>query len=51
MPYSIRSAGRGKGYRIVNRQTGRTVGRSLSRARAAASVRARMAGEFGRGRR
>lgn len=45
MPYSIRK--RGNKYEIIKKDTGEVVGRSTSRAKAEASVRARMAGEHG----
>lgn len=41
MPYTARRAGRG--YAIVNKATGRTVGRSTTKAKAMASARARNA--------
>jgi len=37
----------GKGYRIVNKSTGKTVGHSSTKAKAQASVRARNAGAHG----
>jgi len=45
MPYSIVKSG-GK-WKIINKDTGKTVGTSNSAAKAKASVRARLAGEHG----
>lgn len=45
MPYSIRKAA--KGYRIVSKTTGKTVGHSSSKAKAQRSVNARNAGAHG----
>jgi len=45
MPYTTRKSG--KGYAIVNRNTGKTVGHSSTKAKAKASVRARNAGAHG----
>lgn len=47
MPHAARSAGKGKGYRIVNKATGRTVGHSATKAKAKASARARDAAAHG----
>lgn len=46
MPYSIRKAP-GGGYRIVNKSTGKTVGKSATKAKAQKSVNARNAGAHG----
>jgi|1186.fasta_scaffold106670_2 hypothetical protein len=43
MPYSVRK--RGKGYAIIRKSDGKTVGKSKTKKKAKASVRARMAGE------
>jgi len=45
MPYKVSKSG--KGYRIVNKKTGKTVGHSKTKAKAQASVRARNAGANG----
>ena len=45
MPYSIRK--RGKGYAIVNKNTGKTVGHSPSKAKAQRSINARNAAAHG----
>ena len=45
MPYAARK--RGKGYAIVNKQTGKTVGHSTTKAKAKASARARNAAGHG----
>ena len=45
MPYTI--AKRGNKYAIINKQTGKVVGKSDTRAKAEASVRARLASEHG----
>ena len=45
MPYKI--VKRGSKYAIVNKETGKTVGKSDSRSKAERSVRARLAGEHG----
>lgn len=47
MPHTARSAGKGKGYRIVNKATGKTVGHSSTKAKAQSSARARDAGAHG----
>ena len=41
MPYQVKK--RGSKYAIVNKKTGRTVGKSTTKKKAKASVRARMA--------
>lgn len=43
MPYALEK--RGDRYAIVNKQTGKTVGTSETRKKAAASIRARMRSE------
>jgi hypothetical protein len=45
MPYQVKKAG--AGYSIINKDTGKTVGHSSSKAKAESSVRARLAGEHG----
>lgn len=45
MPYSVRKAK--TGYDIVRKTDGKTVGHSDTKAKADASVRARLAGEHG----
>lgn len=50
MPYSIRKTGGKKPYKIVRKDTGKTVGSSTSKSKAEASVRARYAGEKKQGR-
>jgi hypothetical protein len=45
MPYAVHK--RGKGWAIVNKRTGRTVGHSSSKAKAQRSVNARNAGAHG----
>lgn len=45
MPYRIRKSG--SKYAIVNKNTGRVVGTSTSKKKAAASIRARNAGKHG----
>ena len=47
MPHAARSAGKGRGYRIVNKRTGKTVGHSTTKAKAKASARARDAAAHG----
>lgn len=47
MPHGARSAGKGRGYNIVNKRTGRVVGHSTSKAKAQASARARDAAAHG----
>ncbi len=47
MPYSVRKGGKGKGYNIVNKQTGKTVGHSSSKSKAQKSINARNAAEHG----
>jgi hypothetical protein len=48
MPYHVRNEGKGsKPYSIYNSETGKKVGSSDSAEKAHASVRARMANEFG----
>lgn len=47
MPHAARSAGKGRGYRIVNTRTGKTVGHSSTKAKAKASARARDAAAHG----
>jgi hypothetical protein len=47
MPHTARSAGKGKGYNIVNKATGRVVGHSSTKAKAALSARARDAAAHG----
>ena len=44
MPYSIRKR---NGYDIINKETGKKVGHSDSKAKAESSVRARLASEHG----
>ena len=44
MPYSIKKR---NGYDIINKDTGKKVGHSDSRAKAESSVRSRLAGEHG----
>ena len=46
MPYSIKKVD--SKWAIVNKETGKTVGKSTSKEKAKSSVRARMAGEFGK---
>lgn len=45
MPYRV--VKRGKGYAIVNKNTGKTVGHSTSKAKAQRSINARNAGAHG----
>jgi len=45
MPYIIKKSG--SKFKIVNKETGKVVGTSDSRAKAESSVRARLAGEHG----
>lgn len=45
MPYQVRRGSGDKPFKIVNKQTGQTVGASKTRQQAMASVRARMASE------
>lgn len=47
MPYVIRRRGGKKPYKIVNRNTGKVVGSSTSRAKAQRSVNARNASHHG----
>lgn len=50
MPYTIRNAKTGeKPFKIINKNTGKIVGSSTSKAKAQASIRARYAGEGKRG--
>ena len=48
MPYTITQTGANE-WTIRNRESGKVVGRSKTKKDAEASVRARMAGEFGKG--
>jgi len=43
MPYAVRKSG--SRYAIINRDTGKVVGHSTTKAKAMASIRARWAGE------
>jgi len=45
MPYKIVKRGGARPYKIVNKNTGKVVGSSTSKAKAEASVRARYMGE------
>lgn len=45
MPYTVKKVG--SKWKIINKNTGKTVGTSNSKAKADASVRARLAGEHG----
>ena len=47
MPYKIVKRKGKRPYKIINKETGKTVGSSTSKAKAEASVRARLAGEYG----
>ena len=47
MPHSARSAGKGRGYNIVNKRTGKVVGHSTSKRKAQSSARARDAAAHG----
>ena len=47
MPYKIIKGGGVKPYKIINKETGKQVGSSTTKAKAEASVRARFAGEHG----
>lgn len=47
MPYKIAKRGGEKPYKIINKDTGKVVGSSTSRAKAEASARARNAGHHG----
>jgi hypothetical protein len=47
MPHAARSAGRGRGFNIVNKATGKVVGHSNTKAKAQASARARDAAAHG----
>lgn len=47
MPHSARSAGKGKGFNIVNKNSGKVVGHSATKAKAQSSARARDAGAHG----
>ena len=50
MPYTIRDTKTGKRpFKIINKNTGKTVGSSKTKAEAQASIRARYAGESKRG--
>lgn len=45
MPYDIRKGSGSKPYKIFNKDKGKVVGSSTSKAKAQASIRARYAGE------
>jgi hypothetical protein len=45
MPYKIQKGSGSRPYKIINKNTGKTVGTSTSKAKAKASVRARYANE------
>jgi len=47
MPYRIENRGGERPFKIINKSTGKTVGSSVSKAKAESSVRARLAGEHG----
>jgi hypothetical protein len=47
VPYSIKVGSGPRKYKIVNRQTGKQVGSSVSRAQAESAIRARLAGAHG----
>ena len=47
MPYRIENRGGSRPFKIINKNTGKTVGSSVSRAKAESSVKARYAGEHG----
>lgn len=48
MPYKVIKTAGAKPWAIINKNTGKTVGRSDTKADAESSVRARLAGEHGR---
>jgi len=45
MPYKVEKRSGDKPYKIINKDTGKTVGSSTSKVKAEASVRARYAGK------
>lgn len=45
MPYAIRKTSGAKPYKIIRKDTGKTVGKSKTKKMALASIRARYAGE------
>jgi hypothetical protein len=47
MPYAIRKGSGDRPYKIVNKETGKTVGTSTSKAAAQKSINARNAGKHG----
>lgn len=47
MPYRVVKRSGARPYKIVNSQTNKVVGSSVTRAKAESSVRARLAGEHG----
>jgi hypothetical protein len=47
MPYKIVKGGGKKPHKIINKETGKQAGSSTSKAKAKASVRARLAGAHG----
>lgn len=47
MPYKIENRGGAKPFKIINKNTGKVVGSSTSRAEAQTSVNARLAGAHG----
>lgn len=50
MPYRIERRSGAKPWKIIAKDTGKVVGSSTSKAKAQASIRARHAGEKGKGR-
>lgn len=48
MPYEIKKRGGKKPHKIINKNTGKTVGSSKTKANAEASIRARYAGKHGK---
>jgi len=47
MPYSIVKRSGEKPYKIINKETGKIVGSSATKAKAESSIKARLAGEHG----
>ena len=47
MPFAARKSSSGKGYNIVNKNTGKVVGHSTSKTKAQKSINARNAGAHG----
>ena len=47
MPYSVVKRSGPRTYKIINKETGKVVGSSATKAKAESSVKARLAGEHG----